>query len=58
MTLTLEGEGANGAQLFVGVTMRRLGQYKTAWPAVKTTVLQAKEVPGMNSNSEVEQVIK
>lgn len=42
MSLSLKGPGAaNGEQLTVGITMRRLGQYKTAWPATMTTLLQA-----------------
>ncbi len=32
--------GAEGSDLTISVTMRRLGQYKTAWPAVKTLVIQ------------------
>lgn len=42
MELTLEGPGAKDeTELTVSITLRRLGQYKTAWPAVKTTLLQA-----------------
>lgn len=42
MSLSLKGPGVvDGEQLTVGITMRRLGQYKTAWPATMTTLLQA-----------------
>lgn len=42
MNLTLKGEDVDdGVELTIGITMRRLGQYKTAWPATKTTLLQA-----------------
>lgn len=40
LTLPLEGPGAANAELYVSVTMRRLGQYKTAWPAKKVFVEQ------------------
>ncbi|CAM9454595.1 unnamed protein product, partial [Pylaiella littoralis] len=42
MSLSLKGPAvADAEQLTVGITMRRLGQYKTAWPATMTTLLQA-----------------
>ena len=42
MSLALEGAGLKeGTELTVSITMRRLGQNKTAWPAEKTTLLQA-----------------
>lgn len=42
MSLTLKGAGLkDDTELTVSITMRRLGQNKTAWPAVKTTLLQA-----------------
>ncbi|CAM9205957.1 unnamed protein product, partial [Scytosiphon promiscuus] len=42
MNLPLKGPGVqDGEELSVGITMRRLGQYKTAWPATMTTLLQA-----------------
>lgn len=56
MTLTLEGNDAKGAELFVGITMRRLGQYKTAWPATKTNILQTEPVPGAEPDSGIEKV--
>ncbi|CAM9397615.1 unnamed protein product, partial [Phaeothamnion confervicola] len=40
LTLPLEGPNAGNAELTVSVTMRRLGQYKTAWPAAKTRLIQ------------------
>ncbi|CAM9536665.1 unnamed protein product [Chrysoparadoxa australica] len=40
MTLPLEGPGSNGADITLSITMRRLGQYKTAWPANKSRIIQ------------------
>lgn len=57
MTLALKGIAAEGVELTVGITMRRLGQYKTAWPAVKTTLLQA-GVTDSEPSSEAEKVRK
>ncbi len=37
---TLPLMGAEGVELTISIRMRRLGQYKTAWPAVKTRVIQ------------------
>ncbi len=37
---TLPLMGAEGAELVITTTMKRLGQYKTAWPTVKTRVIQ------------------
>ncbi len=37
---TLPLMGAEGAEFSISITMKRLGQYKTAWPAVKTRVIQ------------------
>lgn len=47
MTLPLQGDGVDGVELTIAITLRRLGQYKTAWPAVKTTLLQAR-APGVS----------
>ncbi|CAM9405507.1 unnamed protein product, partial [Ectocarpus sp. 4 AP-2014] len=42
MSLSLKGpEVEDAEELTVGITMRRLGQYKTAWPATMTALLQA-----------------
>lgn len=42
MNLSLKGPGVEDAEeLTIGITMRRLGQYKTAWPATMTALLQA-----------------
>lgn len=54
MSLALRGPGVkDGTELTVSITMRRLGQYKTAWPAVKTTLLQA----GSTTSEDLLQVI-
>eukprot|EP00752_Nemacystus_decipiens_P011328 g10066.t1 len=51
MNLSLKGSGvADGQQLTVGITMRRLGQYKTAWPATMTALLQAGSTPSTDQN--------
>lgn len=54
MSLALEGPGVkDDTELTVSITMRRLGQYKTAWPAVKTTLLQA----GTDTSEDLIQVL-
>jgi hypothetical protein len=40
LTLPLMGTNAEDAEITVSITMRRLGQYKTAWPARKTRIIQ------------------
>lgn len=56
MSLTLEGPDLrDDTELTVSVTMRRLGQYKTAWPAVKKTLLQAKSAGSKEPAAQVRQ---
>lgn len=44
----------DGTELSVSIIMRRLGQYKTAWPAVKTTLLQADSTASTNPIGQVQ----